>query len=247
MPISIKSSFNKALLLCLLLSTQTANAGTKSWRYSIMPYLWNVSFDGNTSSGGNDFPVDVDYSFFTLDNLDNVFSLKFEANNGRIGILLDGLQAGYSDETSNLLFDARLDVDLGYLEAAVSYNPAGFSHIDFIGGIRYIFIDALFYLQPVITPDRTKEEHHTWTDPLVGLRLQDALGKNWFYQLRGDIGGFGVSSDMTINLLGIVGFSFNKNIAAELGYRYVSIDFKENDFLYDVSMYGFVIGLGIHF
>jgi opacity protein-like surface antigen len=52
---------------------------------------------------------------------------------------------------------------------------------------------------------------------------------------------------MTINLLGIVGFSFNKNIAAELGYRYVSIDFKENDFLYDVSMYGFVIGLGIHF
>ena len=247
MPINIKPSCSKALLLCLLLSTQTANAGTESWQYSIMPYLWNVSFDGTTSSGGNDFPVDVDYSFFTLDNLDNVFSLKFEANNGRIGILLDGLQAGYSDDTSNLLFDARLDVDLGYLEAAVSYKPAGFSHIDIIGGIRYIFIDALFYLQPVITPDRTIEEHHTWTDPLVGLRLQDTLGNSWFYQLRGDFGGFGVSSDMAINLLGVVGFSFNKNIAAELGYRYVSIDFKDDDFLYDVSMYGLIIGLGIHF
>ena len=207
MPISIKSSCCKALLLCLLLSTQTANAGTKSWRYSIMPYLWNVSFDGNTSSGGNDFPVDVDYSFFTLDNLDNVLSLMFEANNGRFGILFDGLQAGYGDETSNLLIDARLDVDLGYLEGAVSYKPAGFSRMDIIGGIRYIFIDALFYLQPIITPDRTVEEHHTWTDPLVGLRLQDTLGKRWFYELRGDIGGFGVSSDMTINLLGTAGMA----------------------------------------
>ena len=234
-------------LICVVMLNQAVAANTSPWIYEIRPYLWNVSFDGTTSSGGNDFPVDVDYSFFTLDNLDNVFSLAFEANNGRFGILFDSLQAGYSDATSNLLFDARLDVDLGYLEAAVSYKPAGFSHIDIIGGIRYIFIDAQFYLQPKITPDRTVEEHYTWTDPVVGLRLQETLGKNWFYELRGDIGGFGVSSDMTLNLLGTVGFSFNKNIAAELGYRYVSIDFKEDDFLYDVSMYGLVIGLGIYF
>lgn len=233
--------------ICLFFSNLASATNSESWHYAIKPYLWNVSFEGTTASGGNDFPVDVDYSFFTLDNLDNVFSLMFEANNGRFGILFDGLQAGYGDEASNLLFDARVDVDLGYLEGAVSYKPAGFSHMDIIGGIRYIFIDALFYLQPIITPDRTVEERHTWTDPLVGLRLQDTLGKKWFYELRGDIGGFGVSSDMTINLLGTVGFSFNKNIAAELGYRYVSIDFKEDDFLYDVSMYGFVIGLGIYF
>lgn len=242
-----RAFLNTTVLICLFCFNQAAAANAESWHYEIKPYLWNVGFDGTTSSGGNDFPVDVDYSFFTLDNLDNVFSLTFEANNGRFGILFDGLQAGYSDDISNLLLAARLEVDLGYLEGAVSYKPAGFSHIDIIGGIRYIFIDALFNLQPIITPDRTVEEQHTWTDPLVGLRLQDTLGKNGFYEIRGDIGGFGVSSDMTINLLGIVGFSFNKNIAAELGYRYVSIDFKEDDFLYDVSMYGLVIGLGIYF
>jgi hypothetical protein len=243
MPINFRPVCSIALLLCLLLTTQITTAGTQTWQYSITPYLWNVSFDGNTSSGDNDFPIDVDYSFFTLDNLDNVLSLNFEANNGRFGILFDGLRARYSDSASNRLFDTTLAVELGYLEGAVSYTPSAFDNVDIIGGVRYFFLDT----QVQFNPGPATEGDYTWTDPLVGLRYQDNLTNNWRYQLRGDVGGFGVSSDLVLNLLGAIRYSFNKTFTAELGYRYLSIDFTEDDFLYDVSMHGLVVGLGIHF
>jgi hypothetical protein len=208
-----------------------------------MPYLWNVSFDGNTSSAGNDFPVDVDYSFFTLDNLDDVYSLNFEANNGRFGILFDGLRARYSDSASNPVFDTRLAVKLGYLEGTISYLPASLDHLDILAGIRYVFLETGFQL----TPGPGFDEDHTWTDPLLGLRYKNRFANDWHYVLRGDAGGFGASSDLTLNLLGSIRYMFNDTFGLDLGYRYMSIDFKENGFIYDVSMHGVTIGLGLVF
>lgn len=142
---TVSSSF-----LCLAILSSSAFADTKSWDYKITPYLWNVGFDGNTSSDGNDAPIDSDYSFFTLDNLDRVYSISFEASNERFGILLDGLRARYSDNSSNPIFDTRLAVDLGFIEGAVSYLPSSFEHLDFIAGVRYIFLQT----QLVLTPGR---------------------------------------------------------------------------------------------
>jgi hypothetical protein len=102
--------FCSACLFCVTVTPQALFAETASWHYKVTPYLWNVGFEGNTSSGGNDIPIDTDYSFFTLDNLDKVFSIAFEASNGRLGILFDGLRASYSDNTSNVLFATQLSL-----------------------------------------------------------------------------------------------------------------------------------------
>jgi len=238
-----KRLFSGACLFCLAIIPQASFAETTSWHYKVTPYLWNAGFDGNASSGGNNIPIDTDYSFFTLDNLDKVFSIAFEANNGRIGILFDGLRARYSDSTSNVLFTSQISVELGFIEGAVSYMPSMFEHLDFIGGLRYIFLDT----QLVFTPGPSPGSDHDWVDPLVGARYQSSLADNWHYQLRGDVGGFGVSSELVLNLLATIGYKFNNRLGAELGYRYVNIDFKEDDFIYDVSMQGIVVGLGISF
>jgi hypothetical protein len=235
--------FCSACLFCVTVTPQALFAETASWHYKVTPYLWNVGFEGNTSSGGNDIPIDTDYSFFTLDNLDKVFSIAFEASNGRLGILFDGLRASYSDNTSIVLFATQLSVKPGFIEGAVSYMPAKFSHLDFIGGARYIFVDT----QLVFTPGPASETTHDWLDPLFGVRYKNSLAGNWHYQLRGDIGGFGVSSELVVNLLATIGYKFNNTLGVDLGYRYVDIDFKEDDFIYDVSMQGIVVGLGIHF
>lgn len=47
--------------------------------------------------------------------------------------------------------------------------------------------------------------------------------------------------------MAIIEYSFNNTLALDLGYRYVNIDFKDDDFLYDVSMQGVIIGLAISF
>ena len=151
--------------------------------------------------------------------------------------------ARYSDNTTDALVNTQLAVELGFIEAAVSYLPSRFEHLDFLAGARYLFLDT----QLVLTPGPTSNSDHSWLDPLFGARYQNSIANNWSYQLRGDVGGFGVSSDLVINLQATVVYNFNKTFGLDLGYRYLSIDFKDNDFLYDVSMYGFFIGLGIYF
>ena len=243
MSVNIRRLIAGTCLHCSTFIFQAALADTNPWNYTVTPYLWNVNFDGNTSSGGNDAPVDTDYSFFTLDNLDTAFFLAFEANNGRYGILLDGLRARYSDNTTDALVNTQLAVELGFIEAAVSYLPSRFEHLDFLAGARYLFLDT----QLVLTPGPTSDSDHSWLDPLFGALYQNSIASNWSYLLRGDVGGFGVSSELVINLQATVVYNFNKTFGLDLGYRYLSIDFKDDDFLYDVSMYGFFIGLGIYF
>jgi opacity protein-like surface antigen len=121
--------------------------------------------------------------------------------------------------------------------------PSNFEHLDFIGGVRYIFLDT----QLVFTPGPTLGSDHDWIGPLVGARYQNSLAENWHYHLRGDIGGFGVSSELVLNLMATLGYKFNNTFGVDLGYRFLNIDFKENDFIYDASMQGIVVGLGIHF
>ncbi len=116
-------------LPCSTLMIQVALADTDPWSFKVTPYLWNVNFDGTTSSGGNDAPVDTDYSFFTLDNLDNALFLAFEANNGRYDILSDGLRARYSDTATISVLNTQLAVETGFIEGAVSYRPSPLEHL----------------------------------------------------------------------------------------------------------------------
>jgi hypothetical protein len=101
-----------------------------------------------------------------MDNLDNVFPITFEASNGRVGILPDGLRARYSDDTSHQLFATQLADELGFIEGAFSYMSPTFDNLDFIGGVRYVFLDA--HLQ--LTPGPTSDDQLTWSDPLIGVR-----------------------------------------------------------------------------
>jgi len=80
------------LLVCFSLSCSAyVNAETADqWQFSLTPVLWNASVKAslNDSGGGGDQPINPDYNFFSLDNLDNYMSLQFEAKHGRFALCL---------------------------------------------------------------------------------------------------------------------------------------------------------------
>lgn len=232
-----------ACSIIMMPNAHSAMAGTASWRYNMTPYLWNVSFDGETSSQGDDFPVDTDYSFFTLDNLDDVLALKFEARKDRFAILFDGLRARYSDAVSGPLLSKRLAVRLGYLEGTVGYALWTSGKLDALAGIRYLFLDTNLGIDGF---DSVKASND-WLDPLIGLRYGDLLVGDWHYELRGDVAGFGGSTDSTVNMQAVLSYRRSSTLSAEIGYRYMDIEFSEDDFSYNVAMQGLFIGLGIWF
>ncbi len=63
--------------------------------------------------------------------------------------------------------------------------------------------------------------------------------------LYGDVGGFGVSSDLTWQAYGGLGFQLNDWFSAQAGYRYLLEDFDDGSFVYDVALHGPLIGVSI--
>jgi len=90
-----------------------------------------------------------------------------------------------------------------------------------------------------------------WWDPLVGANLSLPLGKGFSVNLQGDIGGFGVNSDLTWQAYPFLGWQFAKWGALQAGYRFYSIDYKNDSgsrpFEYDVLYRGPQVGITFHF
>lgn len=246
----IKLLTTSSLILSITLLSNHANAdSTEGWTFVLTPVLWNASVDATLSDGdsGGDLPINPDYRFFTLENLDDYLSLKFEANNGRIGFLFDSLRARYEDDTSNTLAGFTVGTELGFVKAAVRYQLFDDHKLDLIAGVQNTFLDIDQTLIVGSMPSSITEYSYDWTDPLIGLRYQYPLSQKWLIWLRGNMGGFNASTQRIIDLSTDIQYLMNTNISFNMGYRYLKIDFKEDDILYDVALDGIYLGLGIHF
>jgi hypothetical protein len=75
------------------------------------------------------------------------------------------------------------------------------------------------------------------------------MSERWNLILRGDIGGFGVGSDLTWNLVGLVDFKPWKHVSLFGGYRALYQDYEDgsgvNEFKFDATMHGPILGLNI--
>jgi len=245
-----KLFFSSLLLTTVLLFSNAACANTaEEWTFVLTPVLWNASVDATLSDGdsGGDLPIEPDYRFFTLENLDDYMSLKFEANHGRIGFLFDSLKARYQDDTSNNIANFTVGTELGFVTAAVRYQLFDEHKLDLIAGVQNSFLDIDQTMTIGSMPGSTTKDSYDWTDPLIGLRYQFPLSQKWLVWLRGNMGGFNASTQRIIDLSTDVQYLINSTISFNMGYRYLKIEFKEDDVLYDVALDGVYIGLGIHF
>ncbi|MCC6882265.1 MAG: hypothetical protein WBE58_07075 [Verrucomicrobiales bacterium] len=87
----------------------------------------------------------------------------------------------------------------------------------------------------------------SWVDPFVGFRGRCQLWEHGYLLARGDVGGFGVSSDLTLNLFGALGVDLTQHSALELGYRYFSMDYRSGGFVYDMATKGPYVGFRYDF
>lgn len=96
-------------------------------------------------------------------------------------------------------------------------------------------------------PDRPVSASVSWVDPYVGFQGRYEIADNLYAVGRGDIGGFGVGSELTWNLYGAIGTSLSETTTMEIGYRYLYTDYVTGGFEYDAAMKGLFIGTRIVF
>jgi hypothetical protein len=86
-----------------------------------------------------------------------------------------------------------------------------------------------------------------WTDPYIGFGGRYNLNKAFYLTGKVDVGGFDLNSIVTVQAYGGLGYQYNRNIYAELGFRYLYYDYDSGGYLYKVSTYGPQITVGAQF
>lgn len=219
------------------------------WQFSAGPYLWLAGLKGDMGVAEEVEPVAVDLSFGDILGAMKFAAMgTFEARNGRFVATADllYLSLGASDDVEIREVDF-LDVELKS-KTFITTLTAGYRAVDqdrlsldvFAGGRINSMKTSLDLEGPVRSFSGSKTE--TWLDPVVGLRFKSRLGQRWSLETYGDIGGFGVGSDSTWQLLGLIQYDLSPRWSLSGGWRHLKIDFEDNGFVFDAAMDGPILG-----
>ena len=95
--------------------------------------------------------------------------------------------------------------------------------------------------------NRSFSFYDDWFDPVIGLRGRFNLNKAFYLTAESDVGGFGIGSDVAVQEYAAIGCQITRNIFSEIGYRYLYDDFRDTNFLYQLSLHGAQITVGLKF
>lgn len=238
-------------------ATYTSNlAATSSaqWEYSIAPYVWLAGLNGDLGGSGPVPDIHVDTPF-----ADILHALKFGGM--AMGTARYDRFIAVGDVTYLELANSRnLDIrDPGLLTGSakvkqfMSTVAGGYRAVDkgpvlvdLLAGLRVV---AIHQNSRLSGPSRSVSggASKTLVDPIVGARLSGPLGGAWGYDLYGDVGGFGASSKLTWQLMGLVKYEISPSWALAAGWRHLAIDTSKNGFKSDVAMDGPLLGARYRF
>ncbi len=247
-----------SMIAALQSHAQIFSDSSKKYKFYLEPYLMFTSMSGTTGLGNlpNTFicvPASEVFSHLKIGGM-----LYAEVHNDKLAYTSDLFYADLTEDASSkngvISGTATLKQFLWELEGLYRLNPwleAG------IGArINNITAGLNINYQPTLpggfSAYASSQKSNTWVDPLIVVRLKKAVQNKWLFQLRADMGGFGIGSQFAWQLQPDIFFRASKLMQFGLGYRIISMNYNNNKsggdyFLYDMEEYGPQIRIGFNF
>lgn len=214
------------------------------WKFRLTPYFVGTTMDGNLTINGRSAAVNVGFGDI-LENLEFGAMLHFLVEKGPWSIGLDGIYMGLGGSSDEPPAEASMDQWLVELTGAYQVKP----WLQALAGARYNFLSGEIAFQG--RQEREKSGNVDWIDPVIGARLAAPLAEKWTVRGRADIGGFGLSSNLTWQLAAYIDFRASNLISIIGGYRFLSNDYQTGSgdelFRYDMLIFGPALGVSFVF
>lgn len=218
-----------------------------NWRFQLTPYVWMSGLDGHIRPFQGAPTADVDKSFSDiLKNLDAAFFLTGTARKGPWVLHADVSYASTSDAAQlplGLSANARVRQSSVTLTGGRNWQPTPHASLDLLGGVRLWDIKATVQVPGVASAQSTT----FFADPVIALRWRQDLAPRWSTLVYADVGGFGVGSDFTGQLMASINYQWQENWYLSLGYRHLRVNYRHEGRRLDFGQTGPLIGATYQF
>jgi len=223
---------------------EAPKTATDKWDFRGVLYLWAVGVSGVATAGGTSSQINAKFSDI-LGNLDFAAMFNLQGQKGQWGFVADVPYADLGGEAPAPPGVGNTDVSLtmALVEADATFSPKDVPSRQFVGGVRLldVYQKIGFPLLPSVRADAIL------IDPVVGAQGTWQLGKDWWFRVRGDIGGFSVSSEFTYQMYGGFRWNFAGDFGLDLAYRIIGYKIDQSDVEMELTLQGVVLGLDYWF
>jgi hypothetical protein len=116
--------------------------------------------------------------------------------------------------------------------------------VDALAGFRYWHFSESLKFSP--SPEGVNfSASQDWVDPLVGARILGNLSPKIEVSIGGDVGGWGAGSQLDYQVVGLIGYRIKPNVALQVGYRYLDVNYRSGGTIIDTITHGAVLGATI--
>lgn len=234
--------FSATVMAIALLCAPVA-VSAQDWSGQATAYGWGSGVKGDFTpfSGAPTLSFDKSLSEI-LEDLDGAFFATGLARRGNLVLFGDYTYSASSRDgliQGGIPASGEVTLQSLTLAAGNRFNVAEGGTIDVLGGVRAWKVEGSVSVPAAairIAPEQT------FLDPIIGLRANAVLSDRWSLLGYGDVGGFGVGSDLTWQAAVTVNYRATDRLFISAGWRELYVDYDDDGTAFDGSMAGPVIG-----
>lgn len=222
------------------------SAPVGDWHFSVSPYLWFPGVHGGVGVNGAEAGIHASaadlLSHFRF-GLMGVVDPSYK----RFVMPLDLVWVRLGDDKAltNLGTVGNFKASEFILTQKIGYRliDKKMIKIDGLGGFRYWHLGQSVSFT---TNTLNFSASQNWVDPLVGGRITGYLSPKVSVVVAGDVGGWGVGSQLDYQVVGLLGYRIKPAVALQVGYRYLAVNYRNGARFADLVMSGVVAGVTIN-
>ncbi|HEU0311460.1 MAG TPA: hypothetical protein VFR36_09610 [Sphingomicrobium sp.] len=215
--------------------TAATGAGDDDWEVTVVPYGWlsGMKLDIDTPQGEQ---IGVDESFGDiLDVLKFTVMGAMEERKGRFVAIQDLIYLSTESKGEGSLgpglVESEVDQKLLSVTLLAGYRAVdeGPLSLDVLAGARITTMKINIDLTgPLMEIERDTKA--TKVGPVVASRFHAPLGENWGLGVYGDLGGFGVTADLSWQLMANIHYRISDHWSLGAGWRHFEADQEKDGF-----------------
>jgi len=217
------------------------------WETLVSFYFWSSNVNGTGTVGDTEIPIDVELDELLQDYFSGSLRIESRKDKTTLGFDFTYFNVGNTREI-DATTDAVLDLLTLKFEVFGSYRLGGVrSAFEPMVGFRYVNLQFEGRLRDsgVITERAFRDTDRL--DPFVGARYIANWTDRIVFIARGDVGGFGIGSDLVWQVAAGFAYRMTPGILFGFQYRWMDTDYEtssgENFFKFDIQQQGLLFGM----